>query len=280
MIRRRIGDDWLLFTQSDHAKLAADLAAHFGNDRFAPPRPAEPVLVGVAMHDAGWPLHDEQPTLNPAGEPLDVFEVPRPIALEVWSESATRAAAAHPYAGLLSSIHVLALSVYATQQAAMKHEKFDTSDVRERFAVNQFQHEQIELQEQLRAALGLHTDQPLKYGLAVHSYDPLEQKLAFDFRLLQAMDQLSLAICCTEPPTMQLQHLHPRPGERELTLQLHRPDDHHIRVDPWPFDADPIDLTIPFRRLPARPFQDEASFRAAFGAARIETFPIRVSKGS
>jgi hypothetical protein len=47
---------------------------------------------GIELHDCGWPLHDERPTLNEAGLPLDVFESPRAIALEVWQASAERAA--------------------------------------------------------------------------------------------------------------------------------------------------------------------------------------------
>src|SRR3954468_19866924 len=119
MIRRQVGNEWFLIAQNDHAILAGEFAQHWGNERFVKPAPLEETLRGVAMHDAGWPLHDEEPTLNGQGEPIDVFESTRPIALKVWRASGDRAQAADAYAGLLVSMHSLALSLYATSPSPM-----------------------------------------------------------------------------------------------------------------------------------------------------------------
>src|SRR3954471_21700194 len=128
MIRRDVGDAFLLIAQHDHAHMAAQLAEVFGNEQFAEPDPFDQAVLGVALHDCGWPLHDDQPTLNAQGLPLDVFESPARIAIKVWTTSADRAAARDPYAGLLTSLHVLSLSVFATTQTSFEHEKFDTDD--------------------------------------------------------------------------------------------------------------------------------------------------------
>ena len=101
MIRRADGADFLLIAQHDHALLAGTLAEQFGNEYFATPEPRDSVLIAVSQHDCGWPLHDDQPTLNKSDHPLDVFETPQNIALEVWTASVDRAAAKDPYAGLL-----------------------------------------------------------------------------------------------------------------------------------------------------------------------------------
>ena len=158
MIRRSVGDDFLLISQTDHAVLAGELAGHFGNAKFARPMPLQPVLTAVTMHDQGWPLHDEEPTLNQRGLPLDVFEVPRAIALLVWEASAARAAVVDPYAGLLVSLHSLALSIHAASSSTHKDEKFDVRKMQELFAVNKFQHREVERQEGLRRELGLDTN--------------------------------------------------------------------------------------------------------------------------
>ena len=94
MIRHRRGDEFLLITQDDHARLSGRFAELVGNDAFDPPAPAGPVILGVSMHDSGWPLHDDRPTLNAKGEPLHVLESPMSVATEVWAESARRAAEA------------------------------------------------------------------------------------------------------------------------------------------------------------------------------------------
>src|SRR5436190_20287937 len=110
MIRRQVGDEFWLFAQHDHALLSGRLAEQFGNERFAVSAQRESVIRGVSLHDSGWPLHDEQPTLNKEDQPLDVFESPPHVGLTVWAESSRRATAADPYAGLLVSLHGLSLS--------------------------------------------------------------------------------------------------------------------------------------------------------------------------
>src|SRR4051794_38556920 len=89
MIRHPRGNEWLLFTQHDHALLAGRLAEQFGAGEFA--RGSAETIQGVALHDCGWPLHDDRPTLNERGEPLHVFESPVWVGCMVWSASARRA---------------------------------------------------------------------------------------------------------------------------------------------------------------------------------------------
>ena len=110
MIRRDEANEFLLISQIAHARLAATLAAAVGNDKFAAPLPRGPVLKAVELHDEGWPLHDQSPTINARGEPTDVFEMALETALAIWSASTERAAAADPYAGLMVSLHGLSLS--------------------------------------------------------------------------------------------------------------------------------------------------------------------------
>jgi len=64
MIRHRQGDAFLLITQDDHARLAGRFAERIGNDTFDPADPRESAVRGVALHDCGWPDHDDRPTLN------------------------------------------------------------------------------------------------------------------------------------------------------------------------------------------------------------------------
>jgi len=276
MIRRQQGDDWLLITQHDHALLAGELAEHFGNDRFAPPDPMESVLKGVRLHDSGWPLHDDdEPTLNNRGEPLDVFEVTRAIALKVWQASADRAAAQDPYAGLLTSLHVLSLSVFATSETEFEHEKFDMDDAQTKFAVTKFQHREIERQEMLRKKLGLRTDRPATHGLTRDVGQKPEDKLTFNIRMLQAMDLISLAACCTKPPAGQTQDVYMKPGGEKVKLSLERRGG-DVHVEPWPFDTDEIALPIPACRLPAKPFANDAAFREALIHAPAEVLVVHV----
>ncbi len=271
MIRRRVENEFWLITQHDHALLSGEMAQYFGNDRFSPPDPTSSALLGIALHDCGWVIHDDCPTLNKDRLPLDVFETSPQLGFNVWTESARRANDQDPYAGLLVSMHSLSLSVLATSQVFDNHQ-FDQNDARVRFEINKFQHAQIELQENLRKTLGLHTDQPLHLGIAKDSSDSEEQKLAFNFRLLQAMDKLSLCICCTNSPFAGIEPMLDRPNGQSTPLQVFRPHPQKTIVQPWPFDVDQIELSIPYRRVSAEPFADEASFRQTYLAAPVEQF--------
>lgn len=300
MIRRAQDGAFLLIPQHDHAVSSGKLAEHVGNGRFARPEPRDAVLRGVSLHDGGWPLHDEQPTLNPQHLPFDVFESKPEVAMMVWRASVERAAGglsaapldeaegasshsvpfscAHPYAGLLVSLHVLALSRLAIEASNSKAERSPAHPNRVLFEVNKFQHKQIEIQEQFRRQLGLATDQPLTFGLAESSSDPREQQLIHNFRLLQALDQISLAACCTQPPADHTTPLPPRPAAAPVTLSLKR-EGNDVWVDPWPFDVDQIPCSIPFRRIPSEPFEDEPTFRRVYAAAPVEKLSLLVRRG-
>jgi hypothetical protein len=262
MIRREAHGQFVLITQHDHALLAGRLARRFGNARFARPQPAEPTLRGIDLHDSGWPLHDQAPTLNARHLPLDVFETPRDIGLKVWTASVERAAAENLYSGLLVSLHVLSLS----QLLADLHRS-----PRDQFEINKFQHREIERQEEFRRELGLPTDLPLKMGLAEPRIDPREDELTFNFRLLQAMDRVSLALCCTNEPFDQIKNLPPQPGEPGLAVKLQKDGPTGLIVEPWIFDSPQLAESIICRRLPATPLADDVALAAAYAAAPEET---------
>jgi hypothetical protein len=281
MIRRQVGNEYWLIAQHDHALLAGELAAQFGNKLFDAPRDRrESVLRGTSLHDCGWPLHDDHPTLNPQHQPIDVFEGNREIALKVWQASVDRALETNDdYAALLVSLHVLSLSVYATSSTEQPHEKLDLTESRTRFEVNRFQHNQIETHEKLRRKLGMRTDIPLRQGLAEGQSDPAEQLLHFHFRLLQAMDKISLALCCTVPPWDQIKEVQVRPAGRTVALNVKRVTPTQLTVSPWPFAVDSLHPAINARRLPATEFDSDESFRNAFQSAPIERIQFDLRPG-
>lgn len=277
MIRRQVGKEYWLISQHDHAKVSGELAGYIGNSRFRPILTPGAIL-GISLHDSGWPIHDSAPTLNDEGKPRDVFESTREIALPVWEASADQAAEQDTYAGLLVSLHGLALSVYATGASPLAGHRWDLTDPRGKFEVNRFQHRMIEMQEIARQALGMRTDRPLKHGLADDSIDdPKERELVFNFRWLQAMDQLSLAICCTKPPFPQLGPVYESAGAAGIHLNTQRPDARLLHVDPWPFDRDEISVIVPCRRVPAERFVTDDEFRAAYGGAIPEQFTVSLT---
>ncbi|MCS7032491.1 MAG: DUF3891 family protein [Phycisphaerae bacterium] len=273
MIRREVNNQWWLVSQDDHARLAGDLAAELGG---IVQQLDHNVIQAVALHDCGWIEADAAPMLDPDGRPMDVFQTPLPRGMQIWRESSRRALQeAGPRAGLLVSIHSLALSANASARL-FKQSAGSQPDLRLAFAVNKFQHAEIEQQEHCRRRLGLRLDLPLMLGLAPDSPDPGEQQLLHDFRWLSAMDRLSLNLCCTDVPFPVLGPLTTTPGGRELIIHVTRREATCATLDPWPFARDQVSAKIPCKRMAADRFVDEQSFRYAFTAAAVEELHVEL----
>jgi hypothetical protein len=266
MIRRLVDDEFLLIPQDEHAKLSGLLAAHFGNRRFDPPTPREPVVEAIRMHDCGWPKFDARPSLNPDGYPLDVFESLHAVAIRAWEHAGDVMHGRDPYAQLLVSLHTLGLSGFAAN-----HVKDRTAV----FELNRFQHREIERQERLRRILGMSLETPLKLGLAIGTGDEHEERLRRNHWILQAMDRISLAACATEMPFDRVDNIVPREKLRPAPLLFSRSDATAVRVEPWPFDEDALALDLAVRRVPARAYRTPEDFLAVYDAAPDE--PLRLT---
>jgi hypothetical protein len=276
MIRNSRGDHFLLITQHDHALLSGELAERIGTPRFEAPDPRESSLLGISLHDCGWPLHDDSPTLNRQGLPADVLESTVELATRVWRGSSAGAAGRDPYAGLLVSLHVLTLSAMIAQHLP----PLPTPERRqELFLLNQFQQDEIERQEKLRKQLGLRTDRPLTLGLADPGIDNEEDRLRFNFSWLRAMDALSLDACSGRRVFDKSPAVHPATGAPAIDLRLQHREKDLLAIDPWPFGVAKIELQVAAKRLPATPFADVEAFRRAYVEATQEMLTLRLVRG-
>lgn len=267
MIRTAVGDDFFLITQDDHARLSGAMAARVGNETFQ--RPSPEVVAAISLHDAGWPLHDDAPTLNPRGVPLKVFESPANVAVPVWTESVRRAAEAGPYAQLLVSVHALSLSAMALASPSLGRT--------DQFTLLKFQQQQVERQEELRGRLGLSTGLPLHNGLAKPGTNQTEDLLAFNYGLLRALDRVSLEICFGGGMFNSIDGVIPQLGANPVELRINTIQSPAAATDPsvelvikpWPFDAPELTFATPAKRVPSMPYQDTGYFRETYEAAPI-----------
>lgn len=266
MIRRRLDDRFFLITQHEHALLSGRMASDYGNERFSRPNPLPQVVEAVSMHDCGWQEHDRRPTLDASGYPHDVFETPFEIALRAWGRAGEMLADAAPYARLLVSLHVMGLSGFAAQTTRSRRAEFE---------INRFQHAEAERQEILRRQLDMRLDVPLKLGLAVVAGIAEEEQLRRNHLVLQAMDRLSLAICCKQTPFSQVEGIVPRDGARAMTLQFVRTAAWAMKVAPWPFAQEQLHLTVKARAVEAREYQAQ-EFEDIYDEAAEEEIGIVV----
>ncbi len=272
MIRRPFGSDFLLICQHDHALLAGELAAHVGNALFAPPAPLGPVMTAISQHDCGWQAVDEHPRLDDQGLPRHVFQSRVDDVLPAWTDSVDRVAKTDPYAGLLVSLHAMSLAGIVMHRHGTPPSQLSRHD---EFRLSQFLHRQIEIQETLRKKLQMRVDLPLRGGLAEPGRSPDEDLLLANFHLMQLLDQLSLVLCFDELLFARVNNVYPRPGAEALTVGFDC-ESQCVRLDPWPFDVEQLDLSIPGRRVPNRPYAGENDLVDTLAHAPSQTIPLRV----
>lgn len=261
----------LLITQHHHSQLSGELAKRLGNALFAPPSPFGAVVHAIAEHDCGWVEEDRRPALNPHGQPAHVFEGDIFTSLAAWERSVDLTMTHDPYAGLLVSLHTMAL---ATHAAAKQTEPEDELSRQRVFRVRRFVHRQIEIQEELRRRLEMRTDLPLRGGLAEQGRAAEEDLLRANFFLLEFLDQLSLDLCFGRLVFQRIEMLYPRPGESPISGRLGIAEDGSIKVTPWPFNSSRLELEVPARRLSSERYHDDESLQAA--CERAERCNVRV----
>ena len=123
--------------------------------------------------------------------------------------------------------------------------------------------------------LGLRTDKPTHHKHPQEVTQKKEDQLTFNFRMLQAMDVISLAACCTKPPSKQTQDVMPQPGAAPMRFNIERRGKDVI-IDPWPFDQPQVELMIPVCRIAGRKYANHDDLRAAVNSGSSEVLTCNV----
>jgi len=253
MIRHTTDTEWILIPQNAHAESCGVMADYLDKDVVG--LPTSRGRLGITMHDSGWPLHDDRPTLDESGQPTHVFHTPAAITARLWAESSRRAAARDLYAGLLASIHGLHLVAFALQTPRDRQTVFE---------FNKFQHAQVESQESIRRQLSMRTDVALQHGLARPGIDPGEDALIRDYRTLRALDQISLAALCSETLFDKVDFTSPTSAAQPAHVSIERIAPFQLRLNPWPFTRARIDISVPARQIARQRFDSELAFLDAY----------------
>ena len=251
IVRKEANGQLLLIGQTDHSRLVGQLAAHWGNDRFAPPRPYDSVTRAAAFHDYGWLRYETSPIINDAGETPEFRQLPGNVnQLDAYQWCIDWMTSIDPYAGLIVSLHRTGLwrARYDTiSHPGMSIRKLaaDTEQFIEKNETRQRQEEK--------------------------AFDPVE--LRTNYHLLQVWDLLGLYFCCQDPYD---DYIEPVPlaydGKKENTVRLSMQalGPRKVAFEPFPFNSRPCEVQLAYRRLPATTYPDLDAFRRAYFQARVE----------
>lgn len=254
MIRIEQEDGWLLIRHQDHARMAGEIGARWGNGWFSRPEPADEVLIAVACHDDAWASRDAAPEIAPDGRPgafsgelVGSYSAFENIDLEAYLRvrgAATEALVERsPLAAVIVSMHTVNL---LTEQADL-----GSLSAGDRKLHAEFIRRQMARQEELKVQAGV----PMSN---------VEYLRAFQF--LQACDSCSLIMCVQYDKALPLRHTHPVKGSEPTQILCSPTGPMRYRLDPWPF-ADPhVSLPVPARKILGQRYESHAELRAAWEA--------------
>ncbi|MFC7138844.1 DUF3891 family protein [Halosimplex aquaticum] len=277
-------------TQPDHAALAGQFADHWGTGdagpgatRFDRPEPFAPLALAAYAHDTGWRDFDRHPRLGDDGDPIDFREMPAGPWIDLYDDGIDAVVEADDYAGLLVSMHGAGLR---KRRYGLSPGWPETPDEFREFVARE-ERRQDRLAERLRAddARPLLTDADRDLLDSLHGSegvpDGYDGRLWADYRRLQAWDELSLAFCVTaDPPGYDEIEGVPTTGARDgAALSITPVGTDEYRVDPYPFDESPLDVSVPLRRVDGDAFSDEDSLVRAYYEAGRETRSITLTAG-
>jgi hypothetical protein len=260
---------WWLITHPDHARLAGEFAAAWGNARFRKPEPRARVLKGIACHDDGWMARDEHPSITQQGKPsafstelVGKYSAFEEIDLEEYLAVRDRAvriiAERDPYAGLLISMH--------TYNLLTAHADRSTIAKKDLVLLDAFLDRQRSYQSELGTAIAADASLTPK--------EKTEQTILEHFRLLQACDNLSLLACVAFASPAHLLHALPLNGGGSSEVEVLPIAPRHFRLEPWPFAKPELSFSFPARHVEGKVFADSQSLETAFRAASVKQLTI------
>ena len=253
----------LLVLQIDHSRVAGRLAAHWGNDDFAPLKPYSSMVLAAQEHDSGWWDWEIKPTLNEQGHPPDYIGSLKsigPIWLDFQQRGVERVADRDPYAGYIVSMHISGLLNQGL--GLLPYMPDQSGDPR----VGSY----LDGQEQFRQGL-----LQSMYRSNWAEEEISEDHLWTNFKMMEVFDQSAQFICNRYPfnsterkngPTNALSGtpVPTKAGQPDVSMTVDVQSENHAVVRPYPFEVDPMVISFPGKLVPKGPYVSQEEFLSEF----------------
>jgi hypothetical protein len=267
MIIQEQGDQLILIRQTDHAMLAGYFARAMGNKSFSRPEPFESFCLAAAEHDNGWNEWELLPQIDPKTfTPYNFMSIPTEEHIALYQRGIERVVRADRYAGLLVSMHCAGL--YDRTRATMPGFSAKYVKSNESHLVTDFL-QRLRLQ-QLRLKVDLRADPLMKAYADDHS-------LQANLQRLEALDRLSLYFCLAPLDGSTIDAVPVNGNGNEADWDLQPAGTTFVTLKPYPFQKDPLEISILARRVPKRPYADEHEFHKILAQAPYFAMNFTVS---
>jgi hypothetical protein len=263
MIVQDQGNQFVLVRQTDHAMLAGFFARHWGNPPFVQPAPFDSFCLAASEHDNGWTEWEIHPDVDPVTfTPYSHISIPTAEHIELYRRGIERVVKADRYAGLLVSMHCAGL--YDRARATLPGFSAKYVKANEAQLVSDFI-QRLRLQ-QLRLKVDLRADPATK--------DFSDDKvLQANLNRLEALDCLSLYFSQAPLGEHMIEGVAIDSAGSEVDWELRPEGENSATLSSYPFDKDPLEISILARRVTKQPYTDSDDFQKAL--AQAPYFAIR-----
>lgn len=259
IIRDDDGRGLVIVAQTDHSRFVGQLAARWGNERFATPTPYESVVRAATFHDFGWLRYETSPLVDAqTGRPYQFLQLPQQSSqLAAYQWSIDWMADIDPYAGLIVSMHRTGL--WKGRYGTIKHpQSYNLKDLSPEVQALVDRNEAWQERQRSR-------------------FD--DRQVWINYRLMQVWDQLGLYFSCQDPYDDCIEPVPADYDDRDggVQLRLSSSGGRRVSFDPYPFDVRPLHVQLLARRLPTRAFSSVEDFRRAYFGSELQllTFELQ-----
>jgi hypothetical protein len=244
----------VLIRQTDHAAVSGLFADHWGNGTIPRPEPRDAVCIAARHHDDGWAIWENSPRIDPKTlRPYQFYALPVAEHAAFYRQGIESVSARDPYAGLLVLMHLSGLYNMRLHGTSGFGRPPTGAEMR---GLHEILKGIKDLNDRLRAGLPGTRDEAADVARLNQAY-----------KLLQVFDRLSLYLCVSPPKPGTLGPFAPDFDERGLRLTLRPLGGPAIAVSPYPFDIDPLPVTIRATVVADRDYGSDDEFRATWAAA-------------
>jgi hypothetical protein len=242
MIVHPVGDTAEIVMQVEHSLVSGELA-----EAWPGLEPRESVIVAASYHDIGWRSWEASPRVDPeTGQPMNFLRVDIDQHLAFYEAGIGEVTARDLYAGMLVGKHLAGIyrGRYGTQAALTMARAPDAQAKIDEF-VTRIEARFLAVQQELGVS---------------------DEEFWRNYVLLQVFDRLSLWLCKGDPAgTGAMRIALPDGGELAVT-----PTEAGCALSPYPFEADPVRITVPVRVVRLAGWANDADCAAGVLSAHVD----------
>jgi hypothetical protein len=228
------------------------------------------MIIATSEHDNGWWEYDLRPLVGENGEPVNFIHVPRELHMKFYKRGIDRVIDQDEYAGLMDVMHDIGLfnRRYGT----------DTGPLAPPYLMDDPKYKDfLETMESTRKELVRNLEISTEYDTF-----STEQAIWTNYKLLEVFDRLAIHYCFVDEPSDG--SVFPVPStkirgrtDNDVKLIVSKIDKNTYSFDPYPFDKNPLVVTVRARYATNRKYIDNEDFRKELYREERRTIEYRIT---